>query len=195
MQIFRKTPTAADGLPQSGKLKLRLAGFPAQNIVSIDDLLLALDALPNFHLEGLREILYAPDWPLPAPGYPGLATANPKAEFIQRERRIVIVDFDSRGMFYQILFHEIGHHVFFLALGSRIKKQWVTEIYPGSDCATPYGKFSAIEDFAETYACYLRRPEWLLDQLPEKFRFMRDQVFSGRPGTRKERLGGDAPYP
>jgi hypothetical protein len=42
----------------------------------------------------------------------------------QRERRIVFFDFDSSDLFYQVLYHEIGHFVFFLALNSNVKKHW-----------------------------------------------------------------------
>jgi hypothetical protein len=49
---------------------------------------------------------------------------------------------------------------------------------------------SPSEDFAETYAFYLRRPGVLERDFPEKHAFMRDCVFSGRPDTLKERAQG-----
>jgi hypothetical protein len=65
-----------------------------------------------------------------------------------------------------IVGHEIGHYVFFLAIGSRVKKRWVTELLPGSPCGT---------------ACAGKNP-W-----EEKHAFRRDYVFSGNPETLKER--------
>ena len=109
-----------------------------------------------------------------------------KGEFLQKERKIVFFDFDDLALFYQILYHEIGHFVFFLALNSRAKKQWVTEIFPNSQCISHYASKNASEDFAESYASYVRNPQ-ALEQLPAKFAFMRDWVFSGRPESLKEK--------
>jgi hypothetical protein len=50
---------------------------------------------------------------------------------------------------------------------------------------------NAIEDFAETYAYYLLRPEYLEAGLPEKHAFMRDSVFSGNADTLKEVVRGE----
>jgi hypothetical protein len=94
-------------------------------------------------------------------------------------------------LFHHVLYHEIGHFVFYFAIGSNIKKLWVTEIFPHSNCVTAYAEQSASEDFAETYAAYLRDPAALKD-LPQKEVFMRECVFSGRPETMKEKDGAPA---
>ena len=149
----------------------------------------ALDLLPNHHIEGLREIVYAP-FGLPGeawPRYRSRASGHRKGEFRQKERRIVLYEIDSLDLLLHVLHHEIGHFVFFLALNSRVKKRWVTEIFPGSLCITRYGALNASEDFAETYACYARQPDSLQQQLPAKFDFMRDWVFSGKAETLKEK--------
>jgi hypothetical protein len=106
---------------------------------------------------------------------------------VQRERRIFVYAFDSAAMFYQMLYHEIGHFVFFLVIGSRVKKRWVTEISPDSPCVTAYASVNPWEDFAETYAYYVGRPHILETEFPEKHAFMHECVFSGSPGTLKER--------
>jgi hypothetical protein len=41
-------------------------------------------------------------------------------------------------MFFHMLYHKIGHFVFYLVIGSRVKKRWVARIYPGSSCVTRY---------------------------------------------------------
>jgi hypothetical protein len=174
----------------SGALHLRVAGFAEQDLVSIADIVAAIDVLPAMHLQGLREINYTPD--------DGLLRAQgkrpPYAEFIQRSRSIAFYELGSFDLFHHVLYHEIGHFVFFLILSSTVKKRWVTLIYPGSDCATAYGALNASEDFAETYACYVRDAESLA-RFPEKLAFMRDVVFSGLPETLKEVVKGRANAP
>jgi len=149
----------------------------------------AVDLVPAFHLEGLREIVYLPE---AAPGEAqsalhAFACSRPRGEFLQEERRIYIYDFDGAEMFFHMLLHEIGHFVFFLVIGSRVKKHWVVHLYPGSSCITPYAQTSAIEDFAETYAWYVLDSEALARGHAVKHAFMRDFVFSGEPDTLKER--------
>ncbi len=188
MNVFTKSQTAGDALSASGKLNLRIVGFAQQDIVSIEQIVQAIDILPSFHLEGLREIIYAPQSLSmnPAELYGVRPHGRRKGEFRQKERRIIFFDFDLPSLFYQILYHEIGHFVFFLAINSRVKKSWVTEIYPQSECISEYGTVNASEDFAETYACFVRDPG-RLKQIPRKYAFMRDCVFSGRPETLKEK--------
>lgn len=189
MYVFTKSPVFEKTPSTPSKLNLRIMGFSRQDIVSVRQIVQAIDILPSFHLEGLREIVYAPDWsPIRAIAWhTGRPSSHIKGEFRQKQRRIVFFDFDSPGLFYQVLYHEIGHFVFFLAINSRVKKRWVTGIYPRSECITPYASVNASEDFAETYACYVRDPDTLRQLLPEKYAFMRDCVFSGGPDTLKER--------
>ncbi len=184
MYQFTKNPAPGNMPSTLGKLNLRIAGFSRQHIVSIDQIVRAIDILPCFHLEGLREIVYAPEW---LENNTPRSWGNKKGEFRQKERKIIFFDFDHAGLFHQILYHEIGHFVFFLTLNSKVKKQWVTEIFPNSDCITPYGAMNASEDFAESYASYVRNPD-ALKQLPIKFAFMRDRVFSGKADTLKEKI-------
>lgn len=188
MYTFVKNHAAGSKPDSPGKLNLRIAGFSRQQIVSIPQIVQAIDILPSFHLEGLREIVYAPEWLAEHPFdyISARLSGHKKGEFRQNERKIVFFNFDDVGLFYQILYHEIGHFVFFLALNSRAKKRWVTEIFPNSQCISHYGATNASEDFAESYACYVRNPE-ALAQLPVKFAFMRDWVFSGRPESLKEK--------
>jgi hypothetical protein len=192
MRQFAKTRTSADGPAGVGRLNLRLTGFSRQDAVAVDDVVRAIDLVPAFHLEGLREIVYLPE---AAPGgglspYYGFSCSRPRGEFLQEERRIYVYDFDGPDMFFHMLLHEIGHFVFFLVIGSRVKKHWVVHIFPGSSCVTPYAESSAIEDFAETYARYVLDPEQLQREYAVKHAFMRDYVFSGDPDTLKERVSG-----
>jgi len=189
MRLFIKNRTSAAEAAGAGKLNLRLAGFSRQDIVPVDDIVRAIDLLPDFHLQGLREIVYLPECAPAASVHfcPVLPRGEPKGEFVQRERRIFVYAFDSAAMFFQMLLHEIGHFVFFLVIGSAVKKCWVTELFPGSPCVTAYASVNPWEDFAETYAYYVLHPHLLEMQFPEKHAFMRERVFSGSPATLKER--------
>lgn len=188
MDIFNKTLTAADQVSPRGKLNLRLTGFSQQPYLSVAEVVQAIDVLPSFHLEGLSEISYLTEAEaeIELMHLPPRESRHCKAVFIQRQRRIVIYGFESRELFYQVLYHEIGHFVYFLIINSQLKMQWVTHTYPDSICVTAYGTASASEDFAETYACYIRDPE-RLKTIPEKYSFMHHLVFSGAPITLKER--------
>ncbi len=210
MRLFIKNRAPAQETAGGGKLNLLLSGFSRQDIVPVDDIVRSIDLLPGFHLEGLREIAYLPEY-APASGLfcNGFFRGEPKGEFVQRERRIFVYRFDSRAMLFQMLHHEIGHFVFFLVdsramlfqmlhheighfvfflvIGSRVKKRWVTEVFPGSPCVTDYAGVNPWEDFAETYAYYVLHPRVLEEDLPEKHAFMRDHVFSGSPDNLKER--------
>jgi len=177
----------------TGKLNLLLEGFSRQYVVPVDAIVGSLDRIPDFHLEGLREIVYLPEYARAAAlGRPGLPGSTPKGEFVQAERRIFVYAIDEPGIFFQMLYHEIGHFVFYLVIGSGVKKRWVTRVSPGSSRVTPYAGLSPSEDFAETYAFYLCRPCVLERDFPQKHAFMRDLVFSGRAGTLKERLRAES---
>lgn len=188
MYLFNKTRTPTDRGAAQRKLHLRLTGFSQRPYLSIDEVVRAIDVLPSFHLEGLREISYLTELEAAQElaDVSGDAQVHRKGAFIQSERRIVIYGFDNRALFYQVLYHEIGHYVFYLIISSTLKKHWVTQTHPGSVCITPYAASSASEDFAETYACYVQDPE-RLKQIPEKYSFMHHLVFSGDPITLKEK--------
>jgi hypothetical protein len=187
MEIISKSPVGI-GVSSKGTLRLLISGFSQQQVVNVSQIVAAIDLLPNHHIEGLREIVYAP-FGLPGDLLDAYSVRPPgqrKGEFRQKERCIVLYEIESLDLLFHVLYHEIGHFVFFLALNSRVKKRWVTEIFPKSQCITSYGASNASEDFAETYACYVRDPD-RLQLLPAKFAFMRDWVFSGRVETLKEK--------
>ncbi len=188
MNRYNKTPVGTNFSSSGRKIHLQLTGFSQQSYFSIDRVVQAVDVLPAFHLEGLREISYLSNYQArieliysPNPDF-----VRRRGAFIQRERRIIIYNIDSPALFFHVLYHEIGHYVFFLTLSSVVKKQWVTQIFPKSDCVTVYASTNPSEDFAESYACYVREPERLAT-IPKKFAFMRDHVFSGAPHTLKEK--------
>lgn len=180
----KKQAMFAEGHTQS-RLKIAVRGFADQMAVTTKDVIAVIERLPSFHLEGLREIVYVRR----AQQYPSLGALVPvfgHGEYVQAERTIFVYQASDLALFRHVLMHEVGHHVFFLVINSHLKKNWVTRIYPGSRCATHYGSLNSAEDFAECYALYAQEEQRLTDY-PEKFIFMRDCVFSGRPETLKEK--------
>jgi len=101
---------------------------------------------------------------------------------MQRKRKIIIYEFDSIDMFYHVLFHEIGHFVYFLSISSQLKKNWVTKTHKTEPFVSALSKRNAAEDFAECYAIYLSKPE-RLKQSPQKYNFIHQNVF----GNKKEK--------
>jgi hypothetical protein len=174
----------ADGKPlvrriddASGRVRLFVRGFAVQRLVSPDEIADAIQWLPGFHLEGLREVIYAPTEALAYPSLGGGRPFSECAEYVQRERTIFVYRLDNEALFWHVLYHEIGHHVYFLVIDSSAKKHWAGDVHRSSACPTSYAYSSPAEDFAECYALYARHTRMLSD-FPEKSRFMQDRVFS-----------------
>lgn len=180
MKRYTKSVTRADRGREPGSLHLQLRGFGQQALVSTTEVVEALDLLPRFHLEGLAEITFEPEAPPEAVRYHNGAKvlSTRRAEFIQHQRRIALYPTDTAPLFWQVLFHEIGHYVFFLIIDSHVKTRWVTQLHPHHFCVSDYATHDAQEDFAESYAAYVLAPQVLRD-IPAKFEFMRDDVFGG----------------
>lgn len=53
----------------------------------------------------------------------------------------------------------------------------------GTGFVSPYARTNIYEDFAETYMNYVRDPQRLLFCSPEKYEFMRNEIFSGNEYT------------
>lgn len=193
MLIFSKTLRAGETAPEPGALQLRLTGFAQQGVLSVEQVIAALDRLPAFHLAGLREIAYLTQAQVRIEQcfLPNAAWTGQRGKFDQSRRRIALYGIDEAALFLHVLYHEIGHFVFFLVISSTVKKRWVTCVSGRSPYPSAYAATSAAEDFAETYACFLLTPQ-RLDAMPEKYRFMREQVFSGASGTRKEKAASHA---
>ena len=167
----------ADSASFESRVELWLAGFGEQSVVTTDEIVAAVDRVPNYQLEGLRGVVYDPDRvtqelaPIAEPW-----RFRIKGAFFKSERCIVVYDFATRERFEHILYHEIGHYVFQYILDSYKRKRWVTELYPASSHITPVASRNANEDFAESYATYLCEPRRLL-QIPKKHAFIRAEVF------------------
>jgi hypothetical protein len=149
-------------------------------MASVDDISSTIDALPTFHLAGLDQIVYDPDWETGS-GFALRQSQCPrrsKAVFLRDERKILVFNFEHLAELRHILYHEIGHHVFDRILDSMLRKKWVTLINPHSRHVTRYAARNAMEDFAECYAIFIRDPK-KLQKIHRKYVFLRDDVFAG----------------
>jgi hypothetical protein len=166
-----------DNASYQARVELWLAGFRAQSVVTTDEIVAAVDRIPNQQLEGLRGIVYDPDRvTLEQNPYPGRWNFRIKGAFFMKARCIVVYDFETKARFEHILYHEIGHYVFQFILDSYQRKHWVTQLYPASRYITPIASRNGNEDFAESYATFLCEPQRLL-QIPKKHAFIRGEVF------------------
>ena len=104
-------------------MRLLIANFDCQNIVSKDQVVRAVKRLPRSHYAGIQAIRYDPYRTL---GTMVAAMQNkpfsPHTEgFFYRDPEynlsvIVVFRFHSLPEFYHILYHEIGHYVFLKVL-------------------------------------------------------------------------------
>ena len=101
-----------------------------------------------------------------------------KASYNRERKRVLVYDFDNKEMFYHILYHEIGHYVFYNIINGFVRKKWVTQISKNSPYVTKYAAVNASEDFAETYATFILKPAKLYT-LGQKLSFMRQEIFKG----------------
>jgi len=180
VEKIAKRRTLADRDAPVGQISLTLSGFSKQSVVGVETIARIIDALPAFHLTGLREIRYDPDraslLDLELP--PWYQNTNHKAIFIQRQRLIAIYQFDSMAMLSHILYHELGHYVFHFILDGARRKRWLELARRGTKAVTNYAGSSAYEDFAESYAIFVSDPK-ALSSIVAKYNFLKNNVFGG----------------
>ena len=154
-------------MKSSGKIRVALIGFGQQKIISEDNIIRALTLLPDDHLVDLLCVKYDPNRDNKYAGW-----------YDPSQKGIVVFRFRNEWDFYQTLYHEIAHHVFYNNLSIDERYRWVNEISRFERHVSSYARKNTHEDFAESYSQYVRGPMWLIG-MPEKFRFMNEVVFSG----------------
>jgi hypothetical protein len=154
-------------------MPLIIKGFKKQNIISIESVVESVAALPKLHIQGLSTVVYDPiRFYQRSYAQPRSINYRVKGEYGNTPiDHIVIYKFTHKDEFEHILYHEVGHHIFRRVLDSVKRKKWVTEIYPNSNHVSEYAKTNASEDFAETYAFYIKQRERLID-IPSKLAFL-----------------------
>lgn len=172
-----------------GKFRILLAGFKRQTIVSLDEVVSALQAVPDFHLQGLEAVRYDP-----LRMFQRLETATIgtpmnfmlRGEFYRQFKALILYAFSRKSEFLHLLYHELGHFVFYRQLSDVERKRWVVELFPGSHHVSDYARDNANEDFAESYAWYVMSP-LRLTRLEEKYTFIHEVVFRGTTPRRGEK--------
>jgi len=156
------------------KVELLVSGFGYQQLVPVDDIVDAVMKLPQSHIQKIQVIKFDPNKNISF--LLRHQRVGPQlGEYLLNYKSIVVYQFNSRHECFHVLFHEVGHHVYFQAITSFQKKEWVTEVYPAEPGVTPLGKKNACEDFAESYALYVNEPN-RLKPFVRKYRFI-DSLF------------------
>ena len=137
------------------------------------------EMLPLSHLEGCHSIQYDPGNPYFSEHPEVLAFFDPDSHEIKvgpEERQ------EGQEGMLDTLVHEIGHNVHqnILEHDPEKAKQWISLYEEGVGFVSDYASTDQYEDFAESYMTYVRDPEFLQFINPEKYTFMRDEVFAGQ---------------
>ncbi len=157
-------------LAKSEHVRVLVSGFGLQQLVPVCDVIEGITSLPTDHVKRLKVIKYDPDKNIPF--LLRHQRVGPQlGEYLGSFDSIVIYGFRCRSECFHVLFHEIGHHVYFRVISSQMKKKWVTQVYRSEPGVTELGSRNACEDFAETYALYINQPD-KLKAFPVKFNFI-----------------------
>ncbi len=179
----------SDSLQWSGEFKILFSGFKSQEIVALNYVIKAVEILPDFHLTGLRSINYDPERKVEKiiskhENYGSRRIRsnismkdNTFGKFHNSAKGITLYKFIDKYQFLAILYHEIGHYVYYNILNGRDKKKWVNKLFQLGKFLNAYSSKNGSEDFAESYACYIVMPDELLKVSHEKYAFFHDIVF------------------
>jgi hypothetical protein len=143
------------------------------------------ETLPPSHLENCPSIQYQSEY---CQWYP-----DALGTFDRTNNEICIWGpverFEGAGEILETVTHEVGHNVHenIMAQGPEVaekwnqlnKQSWETFAQDGTGFVSDYSQTNVYEDFAETYMTYVRDPEKLSFYSPEKYEFMRNEIFSG----------------
>lgn len=143
--------------------------------------------IPASHLDNCRVIEYQPR----LVGYHATPVAG---SFTPMFRQIYVYatseEFHTTENLLDTLVHEVGHNVHYNLWRKDwgLKGRWA-DLYEQSKVnfarenlgfVSEYALSSDFEDFAETYRTYIRDPQLLRFVSPEKYEFMRQEVFEGK---------------
>jgi hypothetical protein len=181
--VPRVTPT-----PTRANCQNEVYNFEASNAITSAEVRGFLRReIPGFHLENCRGIEY----------HHQLAAVHGEAvlgNFSQVYRKINVYALSLEGQSPQIVLntvtHEIGHNVYFNLWREDFDfdRRWdvihrqAKEINKatGAGFVSDYARTDRYEDFAESYLAYVRYPAILQAVSPEKYDFLRREVFAGR---------------
>jgi hypothetical protein len=163
-------------------MRLLVANFDSQQIVTREQVVEAVLALPYRHISGIQVIRYDPSRTIATTlsylsEQPSVISSQGLFYHDRESAVIVLFGFSSRAQFYHVLYHEIGHYVFLRRLDQAQRDVWMYRIRkaePGTVSA--YAGRNSREDFAETYAFWCTRRERLAS-FPMRYTFFAERVF------------------
>jgi len=166
-------------------MRLVVANFDRQRIVSKGQVVAAVKRLPQNHYAGIRAIRYDPHRTLATQlSYLNHKPSSTRTQGIYYHDQdlsvIVIFRFNSASQFYHILYHEIGHYVFLRVLSQEQRDRWFYHIRPSENrFVSSQARQNSREDFAESYAYYCTSPSRLLLETPRKAAYFQNTIFPG----------------
>lgn len=99
-------------------------------------------------------------------------------------------NYGGRERMLETVTHEVGHNAHDLIMRTRpeLAERWsalheqsrAQNALDGRGFVSNYAMTNVFEDFAESYQTYIRDPDRLMFFSPEKYAFMRNEVFGGR---------------
>lgn len=135
-------------------VRCTIRGFKEQNLIDLNALTELIRSLPAAHLEQLQEIMYLPKGRYI---YPALnSPPSVKGEYDQETLSVYIFSCRSREELIHVLFHEIGHHVYYKYLTFSQRQLWGKAFLGERAPITRYAGKNAVEDFAESYAIFVQ---------------------------------------
>lgn len=180
---------ASDISEQNGEIEMiedtKIHGFEGTQEIDNKEIADYLrETVPSEHLDSCPEIVYDPkEDAFQDPNCLGVCYLDSNRIAIASEERFE--DYDSM---LDVLTHEVGHneHSLIEKLDSDTAAKWEElysasmENYNGLGFVSDYAMTDCHEDFAESYMTYIRDPELLKVMSPEKYTFMKYNVFDGR---------------
>ena len=155
-------------------MELLIKGFKKQDKITLQQVIDSIMEIPQRHRKLLRAIVYDPKR-LFQRSYvvPKSINFNALGEYDRCPlEHILIYDFKDLNQFRHVLYHEMGHHVYWRILDSKMRKTWVTQVSREEPKVSEYAKRNASENFAESYAFYIQNPSILLN-MPIKRDFIK----------------------
>lgn len=168
----------------SQAMRLLIANFDCQNIVSKAYVSKAIQRLPKAHYAGINVVRYDPKRTLAAAiscfEYKPVFPQAKGLYYHEQELSVIIVfRFQTPDEFKHILYHEIGHYVFLRTLNQKQRDKWFYAIRPNeTNYVSANAKQNSREDFAETYAHYCTTSKHLF-KIPLKTDFIHKMLFNG----------------
>lgn len=146
------------------RVNVLVKGFKQHPWMPPEAVATALDILPREHLSGLQVVQWDPrrEVQQTLSAINGHAIdPSVRAHYVLNLKGIVLYHIANPRDFHQLLYHEIGHFVFYAHLTGELRHYWVGQVAPGEEPVTAYARTNASEAFAEAYQTYVLAPHRL----------------------------------